>query len=195
MDLRRFIVFLLIALPCTARGDDVAARMQAARIVANELAQKLGAALREQLAASGPEGAISVCKDMAPQLAGELSRRTGWRVARVSLRTRNPLLGLPDAWEQLALQRFDQAAVRDEAPEKLEFGEIVVEPQGQYFRYVKALPVQPLCLICHGPQEVIAESVRSRLAAEYPHDRATGYVMGQIRGAVTIKQPLRGTAP
>jgi hypothetical protein len=32
--------------------------------------------------------------------------------------------------------------------------------------------------------------VRARLATEYPHDKATGYSAGQIRGAISIKRPL-----
>jgi hypothetical protein len=32
--------------------------------------------------------------------------------------------------------------------------------------------------------------VKARLQAEYPHDKATGYGVGQLRGAVTVKRPL-----
>ena len=38
--------------------------------------------------------------------------------------------------------------------------------------------------------EAIPVSVRDRLAADYPHDRAVGYRIGEIRGGVTIKQRL-----
>ena len=72
------------------------------------LLQQLGAKLRTTIADNGPEGSVSVCKDVAPLLAGQLSRETGWRVARVSLRTRNPLLGTPDAWEQKVLEEFER---------------------------------------------------------------------------------------
>ena len=55
---------------------------------------------------------------------------------------------------------------------------------------MKAIPVQPLCLTCHGTDEMIAPEVAQRLQSDYPHDRARGYTVGQIRGAVTIKRPL-----
>lgn len=160
-----------------------------ARATASQLIQKLGAALKQEMAAGGPEQAVTVCRDIAPGLAGELSRSSGARVARVSLKTRNPLLGLPDSWEQQVLMEFDRRAASGAKPETLERGEIVEEPDGRYFRYMKALPVQPLCLYCHGGESVSAE-VKAKLAAEYPHDRAFGYTIGQIRGAVTIKQRL-----
>jgi len=161
-----------------------------ARATASQLVQKLGGALKQEMAAGGPERAISVCRDIAPGLAGELSRSSGARVARVSLKTRNPLLGLPDAWEQQVLMDFDRRAASGEKPETLEHSEVVEEPQGRYFRYMKALPVQPLCLSCHGDAESVSDHVKAKLASEYPHDRAFGYTLGQIRGAVTIKQRL-----
>lgn len=188
---RAIALILVTASPLS--GADEQALATEARTVAIDLTQKLGAVLKRELAASGPDGAIGVCKDTAPQLAAELSRRTGWRVARVSLRPRNPLLGSPDAWEQINLMRFDRAAANGQAVERLEHMETVLEPQGRSFRYIKALPVQPLCLVCHGAPASIAEPVRQRLASDYPYDRATGYDVGQVRGAVTIKRLLDAT--
>lgn len=159
-----------------------------ARATAAQLTQKLGAALKQEMAVGGPELAISVCRELAPGLAGELSRSTGARVARVSLKTRNPMLGQPDAWEQHVLMDFDRRMAAGEKPETLEHAEFVEEPQGHFFRYMKALPVQPLCLSCHGDDAALSAKVRASLAAQYPHDRAFGYTLGQIRGAVTIKQ-------
>jgi len=182
------ILILCTASPALEAGEDD--RIGEARAAATELVQKLGAALRQELAVSGPDGAITICRETAPSLASELSRRTGWRIARVSLRARNPLLGAPDAWEQAVLQRFDRAVAAGEPPDRLEHSETVLEPHGRYLRYMKALPVQPLCLTCHGSAEAVPESVRQRLAREYPHDHAVGYDTGQLRGAVTVKVPL-----
>lgn len=162
------------------------------RAIANELIQRLGAALRQEMSSGGPEGAVAVCRDIAPSLAGELSRRSGTRVARVSLKIRNPLLGTPDPWEQSALADFDRLAAAGAKPETLERSEIVVEPQGQYLRYLKAIPVQPQCLVCHGSSASLPDGVKAMLAAEYPHDMATGYSPGQIRGGVSIKRKLNG---
>ena len=60
----------------------------------------------------------------------------------------------------------------------------------KYFRYMKAIPVQDVCLKCHGTDEARAQPAKDALAADYPHDKATGYTLGQLRGAVTIKRPL-----
>lgn len=167
--------------------DDLVA---ASRAMSAQLVQQLGAQLKQELARGGPEGAIGVCRDAAPEIAGKLSRQSGARVARVSLKTRNPLLGAPDIWEQAVLVDFDRRAAAGEKPETLEYSETVIEPQGRYFRYMKAIPVQPLCLTCHGTDAMIAPEVAQRLQSDYPHDRARGYTAGQIRGAVTVKRQL-----
>jgi hypothetical protein len=188
MSCTRYALLLFLA---TAGARGLAADpVDDMRKDSGELIRKLGAALKEQMAAKGPEAAISVCRDLAPSLAGEISRRTGTHVARVSLKTRNPLLGQPDAWEQAVLMEFDRKVAAGEKPETLEYSEVVTEPQGRFQRYMKALPTQPLCLACHGDPAAMADGVRAALAAEYPHDRATGYAAGQVRGAVTVKRLL-----
>lgn len=186
----RLVPFLLLgALIPSALADDLTV---AARATASDLIQRLGAALKKEMAAGGPDNAIAVCRDVAPGLAGELSRKTGARVSRVSLKTRNPLLGQPDAWEQVVLAEFDLQAAQGAKLETMERSEVVTEPQGRFFRYMKAIPVQPLCLTCHGMIDSIPDPVKARLATDYPHDRATGYALGQIRGAVTIKRSMDG---
>ncbi len=173
------------ALSASAQDDSLAE----SRSVAVALIQQLGAQLKTEMAAGGADAAIKVCTKIAPEFATKFSLETGWRVTRVSLKARNPLIGTPDAWEQQALKNFDARAAAGDAVDKLEHSEIVDEPNGRYFRYVKALPVQALCLACHGGTEQISESVKSALLRIYPHDRAIGYVPGQVRGAISIKRP------
>jgi hypothetical protein len=181
-------VCLSVAQAVADQASDLGAQT---RPVASRLVTELSAALRDAALAHGPVGSIVVCRDIAPALAGTLSREHGWRVSRVSLRTRNPLLGSPDAWEQGVLLDFDRRAAAGEPATALEHAEIVDEPAGRYFRYMQAVPVGPLCAGCHGPKETMAEELRAELERQYPHDLAIGYAPGQVRGAVTIKRPLR----
>ena len=157
-----------------------------ARKVAMSIPPKLLASLQEEISKSGPEGAIPVCKDMAPKMAGKVFQETGWKVKRVSLKPRNEARAIPDEWEKAALEDFDKRAAAGESPVQLEKGEMV----GNEYRYVKALPVQPLCLSCHGSADQISPAVKSVLAEHYPNDRATGYSVGQIRGAISVRKPL-----
>jgi Protein of unknown function (DUF3365). len=182
----------LIAALCAspALADDAAQYQDQARATAQSLLKQLGGELQKEMKAGGPVAAIKVCKDRAPAIASDLSRKNGEKVARVSLKVRNPLIGTPDAWEQKVLAEFDRKAAAGAKPETLETAEIVTEPQGKYFRYMKAVPTGNLCLACHGPAEKIGKEVKEQLSADYPHDKATGYGEGQIRGAITIKGPL-----
>lgn len=179
-----------VLLACAAWAQAPEERVATSRAAAGQLTQQLGAELRKELAAGGPAQAISVCREVAPAIAGKLSRQMGARVVRVSLKVRNPLLGTPDAWEQQVLADFDRRMAAGDKPEALEVSDVVAEPTGRFFRYMKAIPVQPLCLACHGAPDSIAGEVKERIAEEYPHDRAVGYSPGQIRGAVSIKQRL-----
>ncbi|MBI5659240.1 MAG: DUF3365 domain-containing protein [Nitrosomonadales bacterium] len=170
--------------PLADAADD--ALLGEARKVATSLPPKMLAALQAEIDKSGPEGAIPACKDMAPKMAGEISQQTGWKIKRVSLKTRNEARATPDAWEKAALEDFDKRAAAGEPPAQLEKGEKV----DNEYRYVKALPVQPLCLNCHGPADQISAAVKAVLGQQYPNDRATGYSAGQIRGAISVRKPL-----
>jgi len=160
-----------------------------ARTVATSVPPKLLAVLTEEIAKGGPESAIEVCRDKAPQLAKAASDQTGWNVRRVSLRNRNPK-AVPDAWERSALEDFDRRAAAGETPATLEKAEIVGTGSEKAYRYMRALPVQPLCLNCHGDVERMSTAVKEKLKALYPGDKAVGYAPGQIRGAMTIRKPL-----
>lgn len=169
---------------------DFAKMQDESRKVAAQFVQTLGGELRREMEASGALRSVLICKYYAPEVASMLSRHTGWRVTRVALRPRNPALGHPDAWEQKVLMDFDERVARGEKAEALEHSEVVREPQGEVFRYMKALPVAPLCLNCHGPADKMSEIVKQQILKEYPRDTATGYHLGQVRGAVAIKRPL-----
>ncbi len=182
---------VLGAFAAAAHADaGTAAYADEARPVAKALAQRLGAELKKALSEQGAPAAIAVCSKAAPSLAAELSAANGGRVTRVSLRARDALLGSPDAWEQKALADFAERQARGEAVDSMEVAEIVTEPQGRYFRYLKPLATQELCLTCHGPRDTLAPAVREALSKSYPHDAAVGYSLGQVRGAISIKRPL-----
>lgn len=157
-----------------------------ARKVATTLPPKLIVALQEEITKSGPEGAIPVCKDMAPRMAGEISQQTGWKIKRVSLKARNDARAIPDAWEKTALEDFDKRAAAGESPAKLEKGEKI----GNEYRFVKALPVQSLCLSCHGPAEQLSPAIKTTIGQHYPNDKAIGYSEGQIRGVISVRKSL-----
>jgi hypothetical protein len=183
-------VGIVIALTGGMALADSNQREQAAAKVTGAFLQVLSAAMNREMSKGGPLEAIKVCGELAPEIANRLSRENGWRVTRVGTRVRNPLLGMPDAWEQKILGEFAARAAKGEALAKMTHSEVVSEPGGQYFRIMKPIAVQPKCLLCHGPAETIPEPIKEILTKHYPFDSATGYKAGDLRGAVSIKQPL-----
>lgn len=169
---------------------DQTALAQGASEVATTFLEELGEAMTQEMSERGPVEAIILCTKLAPDIAGRLSREHGWRVTRVGTRVRNPLLGMPDAWEQRVLAEFAERAAKGKTFASMTHHEVVTEPDGQYFRFMKPIMVQSKCLLCHGSRDQIPESIRIMLKQQYPFDRAIGYMAGELRGAVSIKQPL-----
>jgi hypothetical protein len=170
-------------------AEEQAAMAAEARKASGALIQTLGGELKTALGEKGPEGAISVCKERAPQIAAEVSKQSGLQIKRVSPKNRNPA-GVPDAWEAEAQAGLEKRLAAGEKPETLETWQVVSTAQGKQFRYAKALPVQQVCLTCHGDPATISDGVKARLAAEYPLDKATGYAPGMLRGIVSVKRQL-----
>ncbi|MDQ1315044.1 MAG: hypothetical protein QG662_1153 [Pseudomonadota bacterium] len=189
-------VLIALALPALIAGcasgptaEEQAAMAADARKASGALIQKLGGELKAAMGEKGPEGAISVCKERAPQIAADVSKQFNFDVKRVSPKNRNPA-GVPDAWEAEAQAGLEKRLAAGEKPETLDTWQIVSTPAGKQFRFAKALPVQPVCLNCHGDPAAISDGVKARLAAEYPQDKATGYSAGMVRGIISIKRAL-----
>jgi len=67
----------------------------------------------------------------------------------------------------------------------------VTEADGRrYFRYRKAPPGGGVCVACHGAADTLSGDLRAALAWDYPHDRAFGYAVGEVRGALSVKRLL-----
>ena len=176
--------------PSSATEPDVQARVEDAKTATAGFLQQLGGTMKREMQAGGPIAALKVCRDVAPDIANDLSLQKGWQVKRVGTRVRNPMLGTPDAWEQGVLQDFERRAAQGETFDAMTHFEVVEEPAGKSLRFMKAIGLAPQCVVCHGSAEQIAEPVRAELQTLYPHDRAVGYQPGELRGAVSIRQPL-----
>ena len=186
--MRNCLLLIILLTSLNAFADD-AVNLTEARKVASSVPPKLLQVLTDEIAKGGPESAIAVCNEKAPLMAKAASEQTGWAIRRVSLRPRNPK-AVPDAWERAALEEFDRRAAAGESPATLEKGEIINESNRKEFRYMKALPVQQICVACHGAQDQLDPKVKLKLHTLYPADQGVGYAIGQIRGAMTIRKAM-----
>ena len=185
------IIFVsLMLISSTVFADELKQREQAADQVSEQLIKQLGGHLKKEMQANGPVQAITVCKEIAPEIANQLSIENGWSVSRVTTKTRNSLLGTADMWERETLAEFEAAAAKGEQYSEMKKTAVVDEDGQFYFRYMKPLAIKPVCLTCHGSEEQIPAPVKSELVKLYPFDQAKGYKEGELRGAVSIKQPM-----
>lgn len=143
-----------------------------------QLKQELMAAIK----AGGFDNAVEVCQSKAPQIANSLSI-DGWTIGRTSLQVRNPD-NSPNDWESTILHQFDERFSKGESIQTLSFSAI----EDKQFRMMKAIPVGNVCLACHGSSVDISTS--NKINKLYPADKATGYSIGDLRGAFTVQKEL-----
>jgi hypothetical protein len=136
----------------------------------------------------GPVNALNVCKTKAGPITQEAAKKSGWNVARTSLKLRNPS-NKADGWERSVLKAFETKKTAGADPKKMEYFEIINIDGKKSFRYMKAIPTGKPCLHCHGSQ--LKEPGNAKLGELYPTDKATGFKLGDIRGAFTLLKDLK----
>lgn len=164
--------------------------LQRARTMTKEFLSTYKSILLTSMAQRGASGAIAVCADTAQNIAHTMGKNHHALLKRVGTRLRNPM-NAPDAYEDSVLTVFSQqlsSGAMNESTEHLSFQRT---DSGIVARYMKPITVQPVCQSCHGTEETISNNISTLLKKRYPHDRATGYAVGDLRGAVSLIIPLR----
>lgn len=170
---------------CFASDTDVAPFREAVKAFGGNLKSELETAMKS----GGPLAAIAVCNTKAPVITEEHAQKLGWKMGRTSLKVRNSK-NAPDQWESQILQQFEQRKANGEDPTKLEHVETIKNADGsQTIRYMKAAPTAETCLGCHG--ELLKPDVATKIKELYPDDKATGFKVGDLRGAFSISQPVK----
>lgn len=175
---------LLLVGPVLASEVTEEARVSESRALTQAYGAELKTALQTALANGGPIEALDVCKNQAPLIASRLSRQSGANIKRVSRRYRNPA-SAPEPWQVNVLERFE--SVTEEDPSLPEY----IEHDSGGTRYMKAIRIQPVCLVCHG--EVLSDDLRQALDDDYPHDLARNYALGDLRGAFSVSWSAANT--
>lgn len=186
--LRPLGLALSVTLAAAGAGAADAPWLADARQVAGAVPPRLIGVLRQAIDERGPVEALAVCREQAPALARAASAQSGWQIRRVSTGPRNPK-AVPDDWEAGVLADFERRLAAGESAVGLDHHETVLQDGQRWQRYMLALPTQAFCTQCHGTADQLAPGVAARLRELYPADRATGYAVGQLRGALTIRRP------
>lgn len=156
---------------------------------AKEFMGSLKSILVKEMQTNGIVSAVSVCSDTAQILTNDYGVKKGIYIKRVSFKNRNQN-NIPDEFETKALQYFEELKINGKLSETTEFIDIEELNGVKKVRYLKPIIVQAPCLGCHGTQENIGADVKNILNEKYPNDKATGYQMDDLRGAVSISKTL-----
>ncbi len=179
-------IFLSAALAsaCFAAPDT---RLEDSRQVSKALGQQLKQILQQTIKQEGPVAALQVCQVQAPGIAADLSTQNKLQVGRTALKVRNAN-NSPADWQADVLHDFEQRMAKGEPAKSLEFSTVAKTPNGTQFRYMKAIPTAPECLVCHGSN--LAEPLQRAITDLYPNDQAVGFKAGELRGAFVVEWPV-----
>ena len=189
-----FVIALVLNISCadkksrigqpteTEKAEIQAIGDRAAGTLLKTLQSELLSAIQEK----GLARAIDVCRVRAISLTDSLADTIDRveKIKRTSTKIRNPL-NEADVYERNALDYYTSQSGKpplhtDTYVQKL------TDAQGTYYRYYKPLQIQPVCTACHGQVQSIAGEVAEQLKLNYPEDRATGYVIDEFRGVVSV---------
>ncbi len=150
--------------------------------LSKELLTQLGSKLSHEIKTNGLMKAAEFCNSNALTLTEEVNLRQvqGVSVKRISLKERNAA-NAPTP---------DEAAVLESMQKMLEDKSLpayIVEEKNKIYKYYKPLLItKEVCLKCHG--DIRKNTQLNEFIKEYyPQDKATGYKMGDLRGAVLVE--------
>jgi hypothetical protein len=158
---------------------------------ADDLLKTLMGRLTSAIGDAGGLGeAARVCATEAQLLTSGVAEKHGIAVGRTSVKLRNSSENRARPWVQPWLKEHADRKATDIDPV---VG--IVEQDGRtYARLIRPIGIQPLCLNCHGPEANIPAEVKAVLAQHYPDDAATGYAIGDLRGALWAEFEVPATA-
>ena len=145
------------------------------------LIKTLGGNMKKHMKAGGPQDALTFCAGHARELTDEVNSKLepGVSVKRVTLKPRNPLNEAKgDEKEVLeALELLNKNGVR--------LPRYLVQKTSAGYKYYKPLKIgKKVCLKCHGTN--IDPKLDEAIRKNYRMDKARGYKMGDLRGAVVV---------
>ncbi len=172
----------LLANPSENPDTAMASVIATGQTASAELLQTLGSQLKSHMKSGGPVDAANFCAQSAYPLTDSVAKsfEKEVQIKRVSLKYRNPA-NAPQADEQSVLESFEKLHGEGAALPQ----EVVKKVDDDTYKYFKPLLINnEVCLKCHGVIE--NEALKKTIQEHYPEDRATGYRMGDLRGAIVV---------
>ena len=155
---------------------------QRARDAVRDLGMLLQQMLGEEMKRGGVEGAVQMCSENAQLVTTEFAKERGLELRRVSARYRNST-NRPDEYESRILAAWAKSGKPAIHIER------VTENGRPWLRMMAPIHLQAMCVNCHGTPAQLTDEVKAVLAERYPRDKATGFKLGDLRGAFSVLVP------
>lgn len=177
---------LLLLLPRTASSQGAPVPSVGSSAIARAVQEIEGLdAMRATLARTFAAGGVAatdstfaqVCKPVKGK-AMALAKETGWSIAQLAERNRNPDNQL-DAEARGAFRQFQRDPGLTSVVRHTTYKGVAGT------RYLRRITVDEACLACHGVKEQRPAFVQK----QYPADRAFGFVAGDLRGVYSVFIP------
>ncbi len=183
MALITFCTLSLSANPYESNQEELDAVIKTGQEVSKSLLQTLGGNLKKEMKAGGPMAAAAFCTTKAYTLTESVDNQYGpdVHVKRISLKERNPA-NKAEGDEKAILESLDNLQKNGAVLPPY----MVERVNKDTYKFYKPLVInKQVCLKCHGD---IGENPKlsQYLTDTYPHDKATGYKIGDLRGAVVV---------
>jgi hypothetical protein len=186
---RFFPVLLLIFLCSLVHAGDVNTRaLEACRRACDSFTQKMSANLHDVILENGIVGAIAVCAERVKTASEEFSKTPGLTIERITLLSLKEQKRL-ESFEGITLQAmYDSLKTGKEISREVSHWAGDSDNAGSMV-YVTPIMVEPLCLTCHGPAEMVQPDVREIMQTKY-HALPSGDAIGNIKGALVVTLEL-----
>ncbi len=156
-------------------------------------------ALMKQVAgrvkSDGFASAVEFCNEKAPGLEGDFNSSlkekfvkeynlADYSFKRTALKLRNPK-NAPDSLEKSVMQQWQK-----DLAEGKEIGLVMKKVGDKYYGMMPVKIPSPLWLGCHGTPDTIDAEAAKKIRELYPEDKATGFSVGDLRGALSVEIKL-----
>jgi len=132
--------------------------------------------------AAGPGFAIEFCNIRALALIDSLSKQNNCQIKRIAIKYRNPV-DMPQTESEIT--QINQYYATHQRGDTLQPVVHFIDDRIEYYQPI--LMAKKACLNCHGiPGTDISKKTLEKIKQCYPNDLATGFAIGDIRGAWKI---------
>lgn len=174
---------LLLAQGQNKKDDEMKSVISEGKNATKTLLQTLQKNMQQHMKKGGAMDALNFCSTEAYALTDNVNKKLpkGVSAKRISIKYRNPANEPQDDEMKVlnSLQTLKDTNV-------IMPGYLLEKVDEHTYKYYKPLVIdKPVCLKCHGDLSKDSE-ISKGIAEKYPVDKAVGYKMGDLRGAVVV---------